>query len=92
MPYLGFLLAFGGFSLGRFGHILGGQIWFIPHHWIIGLVLAIAMLFWKDLPKKTRVLIFLFAIGVFVSDFKDFTQLKTWEPEDVTSVRFWGVD
>jgi len=87
-----FLASFIGYSAGRIGHIVGGSVVWIPHHWIFGLIIMIAPLFLKSFSKKVRILILLLGIGVFVSDFKDFTRLETFSPDDVTVVRFWGID
>jgi len=88
------LLAFIGFSLGRIGHIVGGQIPWIPHHWIFGLILVVAGLV-CFLFKKARItgyyLIF-FGAGVFISDFRDFVLGRVWELDDVTILKFWAVD
>jgi hypothetical protein len=87
-----FLASFSGYAIGRLGHIFGGSIWWIPHHWIFGVILMVAPFFLKKIPWAIKILIIVFALGVFISDFNDFLSLKTFEPEDVEVVRFWGVD
>lgn len=87
-----FLGSLAGYVLGRLGHIFGGQVWFIPHHWIFGVVFIIVPIFLRKISWKTRVLIILFGLGVFVSDFNDFLHLKTFEPESVQAIKFWGID
>jgi len=84
------LSAFIGYSIGRFGHIYGGQIAFFPHHLIVGLFLVVLSLFWRN--KYFKVMIFCFGIGIFVSDFDDFLGLKFWEADNVIVKKFWGFD
>ena len=86
------IFTFLGFAAGRFGHIFGGQILFIPHHWILGIVIMIAVIFLRKIPMNWRVLIFYFGLGVFVSDFVDFTHLRFFDPENVNVVKFWAFD
>lgn len=85
------LIAFVGYSAGRIGHIFGGNIVFMPHHWIIGIILVFISLF---LPKKNKIKMpfFYFGLGLFISDFKDFTYLRFWDPENVKLIKFWGFD
>ncbi len=90
-----YLLAFfAGFAVGRIGHILGGQIMWIPHHWIFGLTIilaGIACIFFKKLKYLAIILVFIGA-GIFVSDFRDFLLLRVWEPDDTTVLKFWAVN
>jgi hypothetical protein len=81
-----------GYVIGRLGHVFGGSIAWIPHHWIFGLIIMVVPLFSRKITKKTKILIILFGLGVFVSDLKDFLDLKVFEPEDVYAVKFFGVD
>ncbi|MFA5878211.1 MAG: hypothetical protein WC845_02485 [Candidatus Staskawiczbacteria bacterium] len=89
-----FLVGFIGFAIGRVGHILGGQVAWIPHHWIFGLILlsaGLVCLLFKRGRNIGYYLIF-FGAGVFISDFRDFTLGRVWELDDVTILKFWGVD
>ena len=83
------ILAFLGFVLGRVGHIYGGQIKSL-HHWIYGLILMIAGLI---LHKSFCGLwIFAFGLGLFVSDLKDFMEMKFYGVDDVKKKKFWHID
>jgi len=86
------LASLSGYALGRLGHIFGGNIWFIPHHWIFGVIILIIPFFIKKISWGVKLIIILFALGVILSDFKDFVDLKIFEPEDVPAVKFWGID
>lgn len=86
------LAGFAGFAIGRIGHIIGGQIIWIPHHWIFGLIIIGIPLIWKKIPKNIKAIIILFGIGVFVSDFRDFLHLEIFGLDEVEVVKFWGVD
>ena len=83
---------FVGYLIGRAGHVIGGSIAWIPHHWIFGLIIMFAPLFLKKASRKIKILIVLFGLGVFVSDFNDFLRLRIMQPDDVKIVRFWGID
>jgi len=87
-----FFTLFVGYAMGRIGHIVGGDISWIPHHWIFGLIIIIVPFFFKKVSKKTKISILLFGLGVLFSDFRDFLRLETFQPEDVSIVKFWGVD
>lgn len=87
-----FLASATGYALGRIGHIVGGNIWWIPHHWIFGVIIAIIPLFIKKISWGIKLVIILFALGIFISDFKDFLDFKIFEPENVQTVQFWGID
>jgi hypothetical protein len=92
VEYLVALLA--GFTAGRFGHIFGGDIMWIPHHWIFGLIIifiGVVCIFIKKVRYFGIVIIFI-GIGTFISDFRDFTLLRVWEADDVSILRFWAVD
>ena len=85
---------FAGFAVGRIGHIFGGQISWVPHHWIFGLgiiFIGLVLIFIKRL-RYFGVILFLFGIGFFISDFRDFLLMRVWELDDVSIIRFWGVD
>lgn len=87
-------MAFGGYLLGRWGHYYL-NIWlknpkWAPHHWIYGLVLIIPGLsFFKYYYLGT--LMFSFGAGQFISDLKDFLQLKFIGPDEEGKKIFWGI-
>lgn len=83
------LMAFIGYAIGRISHILGGHLK-SPHHWIYGLVLTIAGLFYYS--NYWVVYIIVFGIGLFISDFKDFLNMKFYGVDDVKIKKFWGID
>jgi hypothetical protein len=87
-----FIASLAGYVLGRVGHIIGGNIWWIPHHWILGAIIMAIPLFFKKSSANFKMIVFLFGLGVFASDFKDFLDLKVFESEDVNVVKFWGID
>lgn len=82
-------LALLGFAIGRMGHILGGQLDGL-HHWIYGMIILIIGLFFYK--KKCGCLMFSFGLGLFVSDFKDFMDLKIYGADDVEIIKFWRLD
>lgn len=83
------LVLFGGYAVGRVGHMLGGHLKTL-HHWIYGITALIigsifSYKFWgEDLA--------LFGIGFIVSDLKDMLSLKFYGIDDVKIKRFWGID
>ena len=81
-----------GYGLGRIGHIVGGSIWWIPHHWILGALLIIIPLFFKKLSLPLKIILILFGLGLFVSDFKDFLSFKIIGADDIKIIKFWGID
>ena len=83
------LTAFLGYTVGRISHIYGGHLK-TPHHWIYGLILIIAgLVFYKDAIGQV---LFYFGVGHFISDFKDFRQLKFFGVDEDGKKKFWGVD
>ena len=52
-----------GFTTGRLSHIFGGQIMWIPHHWIIGLVIVIVGLICIFIKKIKYLGIFLYLLA-----------------------------
>ena len=91
-----FLLFFGlsiallvGFSLGRIGHIYGGNLP-VPHHWIYGPILALVAFFYRKKPFSIYILFL--GIGVFVSDWNDFTLHRFLGGEEPPIKKFWGID
>ncbi|OGC38564.1 hypothetical protein A2V54_03905 [candidate division WWE3 bacterium RBG_19FT_COMBO_53_11] len=94
MLYLNLLLAFAGYLLGRFGHAylnvwLENPDW-APHHWIYGAILMVVGFFFRDKPWGWAV--FFFGLGHFISDLKDFINLKFIGPDEEGPQKFWGVD
>jgi len=87
-----FLASFAGFGIGRFGHIIGGSIWWIPHHWILGLLVIIIPLFIKRISWPIKIIIILFGLGIFISDLNDFLAFRIIGADNVEVVKFWGVD
>ena len=82
-------IAFVGYAIGRIGHIYGGHL-NTPDHWIYGLILMIlGFVFYEHI---LGLLAFYFAIGHFISDFKDFLHLKFIGPDKVIEKKFWGID
>jgi len=83
------LIVFIGYSVGRIGHIYLGHTK-APHHWIYGLILIISgLIFYKYTIGQTS---FYFGMGHFISDLKDFLQLKFFEADKEGKKRFWGID
>lgn len=87
-----FLASLAGYSLGRMGHIIGGSVWWIPHHWIFGVIIMIVPLFLKKLSWKLKIIVILCGLGLFVSDFNDFLAFRLIGADTVNVVKFWGVD
>jgi len=82
-------LAFIAFVIGRVGHIYGGQLK-TPHHWIYGAIcMIVGAVYYK---KSWSAYVFFFGLGMLVSDYTDFTQLKTFQPDPPGIKRFWAID
>lgn len=90
MRFILFLIfAFIGYSIGRTGHVLGGQL-YLPHHWMYGVIMMIVgFIFMHSLLGR---IIFAAGFGLIVSDFKDMISFKFIGIDDVEVVRFWGID
>jgi hypothetical protein len=96
LDVLNFLLAaFLGYLIGRWGDYYL-NFWLkdppAPHHWIYGLIIMIIGAFYfKD---GLGLWIFSFGAGLFVSDLKDFLDLKFWGRDGKTkeSRKFWSID
>jgi len=86
-----------GYAIGRISHMYGGYL-NAPHHWIYGLILMIAGLSFYKYSHRSKILkrigmwAFYFGVGLFVSDFKDFLQLKFFGVDEHSPKFFWGVD
>ena len=94
---LNFLAAgFLGYLIGRWSDSylniwIGDPAW-LPHHWIYGLILMIIGIFF--FKNNLEIWIFSFGLGLFISDLKDFLDLKFFEPDGKTKEdrRFWHID
>lgn len=84
-----FIVAFGGYAIGRIGHILGGHL-NAPHHWIYGvLAIIIGLIFYKhDLGEW----LIGFGIGHTISDLKDMLDFKFYGRDEPGPKKFWGID
>jgi len=86
---------FMGYAIGRIGHIIGGQIIWIPHHWIFGLLLlfiSLSYLFFKKSRKYVGYVLIFLSMGIIISDFKDFILMRIWGLDDVQIIKFWGIN
>lgn len=94
MILLPIVIAFGGYVLGRFGHVYlnvwTGNSKYLPHHWIYGALLIIIGTIY--LPASVAQYSLYFGIGLFISDFKDFVALKFFEPDKEGPKKFWDID
>ena len=90
----GLMAAAAGYILGRIGHchindLIGNPAW-VPHHWIYGALL---------IPTGTHLMtgfwglvIVFFGIGHFISDLKDFLELKFFSPDAEGPKHFFHID
>ena len=89
-------VAFVGYLIGRFSDYylnfwVNDPAW-APHHWIYGALLILinlffpGSLFWLSMT--------FFGIGLFISDLKDFLDLKIIgkDNKDKSTRRFWHID
>ena len=89
------LVGFLGYLIGRWGDNylnfwIGDPNW-IPDHWIDGLLLIIASMIFKGTIEFS---IFSFGLGLFISDLKDFLNLKFYGSDKKTkeTKKFWHID
>ena len=84
------LIIFSGYTAGRIGHIYGGHLK-APHHWIYGVAMTFGgKMVWNNFFGFA---VILFGIGLWISDFKDFQNLKVdFSPDLVENKKFWGFD
>ena len=90
------LAAFLGYIVGRWSDNylnfwLKDPAW-APHHWIYGFLLVIiGAIYYKE---NLGWWIFSFGAGLFVSDLKDFLDLKFWgkDNKDKSQRKFWHID
>jgi hypothetical protein len=85
---VGALSALIGFGVGRIGDKHGGHV-NSPHHWIYGLVLAVAGIFFMENPLGFISLTF--GVGLFVSDLRDFLHLRFYGVDEPHEWRFWDI-
>lgn len=90
------LVAFIGYLIGRFSDYylnfwMHDPAW-APHHWIYGALLIVANLFFPATFLGS--LLSFFGVGLFVSDLKDFIDLKIIgsDGKDKSQRRFWHID
>jgi len=92
-PYFLFVVfpavVFVGYAVGRAGHILGGHTR-SPHHWLYGAMMIIIAVLFREASLSSYMA--LCGVGVFVSDLKDFLDLKIYGVDEVEVKRFWGID
>jgi|SRR3989344_314716 len=90
------LFTFFGYLIGRFGDYylnfwLKDPSW-APHHWIYGLILIAFGTFY--LENSLGMWTIFFGFGLFISDLKDFLELKVIgsDGKDIAQRRFWHID
>ncbi len=91
-----FAVGFVGFVVGRIGDNyvnfwIGDPAW-LPDHWIYGLILMIiGAWMWQS---YIGFCLFSFGLGHFISDLKDFANLKFYgaDGKEKGSVKFWHID
>lgn len=89
--FLGLIVCFLGFSLGRISHIFGGMS-VSPHHWIYGLIIIVVGLVLPPKYSKWGYLTVFFGLGIFISDLSDFLHLRFYGADVVSKFTFWNVD
>jgi len=83
------LIAFAGYAIGRIGHVTRGHLK-APHHWIYGLgLLIIGLVFCESF---WGLYILSFGVGLFISDLKDFLDLKFYGVDRDGIKKFWEID
>lgn len=81
-----------GYLIGRTGHFICGHKIDFLHHWIYGLIL-IAVGFIIQLENSNLEWgISMLGLGVFISDIKDFVNLKFYGRDTHPVRKFWGFD
>jgi len=83
-----------GYLLGRVGHCYV-NVWiqnpsWLPHHWIYGALLIPTSSFF--ISSTFGLILLMFGVGHFISDFKDFTELKFFTPDTDEKKRFFHID
>ena len=86
--FVGFLGAFMGFAIGRFGDKWGGHL-NAPHHWIYGLIMIIiGIVFVK---KFVGIFLLTFGVGHFISDLDDFLHMRIYGVDEPHEWKFWSI-
>lgn len=83
------------FCVGRLGHVYGGQISWVPHHWIWGpLSIIVCIVLWFTATAVNWIPFLLSAgAGLWVSDWIDFCNFRLFSPDDTTYPPvFWNID
>lgn len=90
------IIIFLGYLVGRWSdnylNIWIGDPHWLPDHWIYGLALmAIGIFFLKG---DLEIPVFAFGSGLFISDLKDFLDLKFYgsDGKDKSKIKFWDID
>jgi hypothetical protein len=97
MKYIVYLfILFGGYALGRIGHIVGGKLddrgirINTPDHWVYGvLAIIVGAVFYKHDWGKWLIA---FGIGHAISDLKDMSKLKFFGGDEPGPKKFWHID
>jgi len=88
-------LVFIGYVIGRWSdsylNIWMGDPFWAPHHWIYGIILIIAGLFFLE-DYFLGIFLFSLGLGHFISDLNDFMDLKVFGSDGKDKMRFWDVD
>lgn len=89
------LSVFLGYLIGRVGDCylnpwLKDPAW-APHHWIYGLIIMVIGLIIME-NRQMGIWLFSFGLGHFISDLKDFIDLKFIGADNKLKTKFWGVD
>jgi hypothetical protein len=91
-----FFSGFLGYIIGRFGDYyvnfwIRDPYW-LPDHWIYGIILMASSLFF--FRSWWWLYVFSFGLGHFISDLKDFLNLKFYgsDNKDKSQRRFWHID
>lgn len=89
-------VGFLGYFIGRFSdnyvNVWIGDPKWVPHHWIPGLILMIiGIIFFEN---NLALWIFSFGVGIFISDLKDFLNLKFFgsDEKNKENIKFWHID
>ena len=83
-----------GYLIGRWGHYylnkwLKNPSW-APHHWIYGLLIMFSLFLY---PLSLKWIIFAFGLGLFISDLKDFLEMKIiGSDKEEEHKKFFGID
>jgi hypothetical protein len=90
-----FIFVFIGYIIGRWGdNYLNFWIkdpsW-TPHHWIYGIFLMLVAIFFTG---NTKLEVFYFGLGLFISDLKDFLNLRFFgsDNKEKKEIKFWHID